>query len=71
VGNTGHHAETLLDDGPEVGSLLELHPLQILGVETLKVLHKARVDLRLCESPVCEDSESSLVKWSEFGQCQK
>jgi hypothetical protein len=69
VGNTGHHAEALLDYGPEVGSLLELHPLQVLGVETLKVLHEARVDLRLCESPVREDGESSLVKWSEYGQC--
>lgn len=60
VRDTGHHSQTLLENGPEIWALLKLDPLDVLTVETLEILHQTGIDFRLSKYPVCKDGKDGL-----------
>jgi hypothetical protein len=61
VRDTGHHAQGLVDDGPQVWLLLELHPLEVSRVNIVQIFHQASVEFRLSKEPVCDDSKNGLI----------
>ena len=45
MGNTRHDAQSFMDNGPKIRTLLEICPFEILGVDTLEAGHETLVNL--------------------------
>jgi hypothetical protein len=58
--------QRLLNEGPEVWSLLELRPFEIVGINAFEVFHQTSVDLGLVKEVKRHDSEYRLcrVSWA-------
>jgi hypothetical protein len=59
---TGHHAQALLQDGPEVGEFLEIDPFDVLRSEVGagEIGHETLVDGGFNKVPVCKNCENGL-----------